>query len=107
MSDSRVIDDYVAPDALVSVVDAFVESLDLAELGFGRVIAAPTGRPGYQPGEMLRLYLWGYPNQLRSSRHLERACVRDLEAPWLMRRLAPDYRTIAAFPHDNPDARLG
>jgi len=53
---------------------------------------------------MLRLYIWGYLNQVRSSRHLERACVRDLEALWLMRRLAPDYRTIAAFRHDNPEA---
>jgi Transposase domain (DUF772) len=53
---------------------------------------------------MLRLYIWGYLNQVRSSRHLEKACVRDLEALWLMRRLAPDYRTIAAFRHDNPEA---
>ncbi len=98
------VDDYAAPDALVRVVDAFVASLDLAELGFNRVIAAATGRPGYQPGDMLRLYIWGYLNQVRSSRHLEKACVRDLEALWLMRRLAPDYRTIAAFRHDNPEA---
>lgn len=53
---------------------------------------------------MLRLYIWGYLNQVRSSRQLERACVRDLEALWLMRRLAPDYRTIASFRHDNPEA---
>lgn len=56
---------------------------------------------------MLRLYIWGYLNQVRSSRHLERACVRDLEALWLMRRLAPDYRTIASFRHDNPEAIVG
>lgn len=68
------VDDYVAPDALVRVVDAFVASLDLAELGFNRVAAATTGRPGYQPGDMLGLYVWGYLNQVRSSRHLERAC---------------------------------
>ena len=98
------IDDYVAPDSLVRVVDAFVASLDLVELGFHRAVAATTGRPGFQPGDMLRLYIWGYLNQVRSSRHLERACVRDLEALWLMRRLAPDYRTIAAFRHDNPEA---
>lgn len=53
---------------------------------------------------MLRLYIWGYLNQVRSSRHLERACARDLEALWLIRQLAPDYRTIAAFRHDNPEA---
>lgn len=98
------IDDYVAPDALVRVVDAFVASLNLAELGFSRVIATTTGRPGFQPGDMLRLYIWGYLNQVRSSRHLEKACVRDLEAMWLLRNLTPDYRTIAAFRHDNPEA---
>ena len=61
------VDDYVAPNALVRVVDAFVASLDLSELGFNRVISAATGRPGYQPGDMLRLYIWGYLNQVRSS----------------------------------------
>jgi transposase len=98
------VDDYVGEDALARIVDAFVRSLDLAELGFGRAISASTGRPGYHPGDMLRLYIWGYLNQLRSSRHLERACLRDLEAMWLLRRLTPDYRTIAAFRHDNPEA---
>jgi transposase len=91
------IEDYIAPQALVRVVDAFVDSLDLNELGFERTVAAATGRPGFRPGDMLRLYIWGYLNQIRSSRLLERACIRDLEALWLMRRLAPDYRTIAAF----------
>ncbi|CAN7652098.1 IS1182 family transposase [Phenylobacterium sp. LjRoot225] len=98
------IEDYVAPEALVRVVDAFVDSLDLSELGFERTVAAATGRPGFRPDDMLRLYVWGYLNQVRSSRMLERACWRDLEALWLMRRLAPDYRTIAAFRHDNPEA---
>ena len=98
------IEDYIAPAALVRVVDAFVDSLDLSALGFERTLAAATGRPGFRPGDMLRLYIWGYLNQVRSSRMLERACTRDLEALWLMRRLAPDYRTIAAFRHDNPDA---
>jgi transposase len=96
----------VAPNRLVRIVDAFVASLDLAELGLSRAVAAATGRPGFQPGDMLRLYIWGYLNQVQSSRHLERACVRDLEALWLMRRLAPDYRTIAAFRHDNPEAMI-
>ena len=98
------IDDYIAKDAPVRVVDMFVDSLDLAMLGFERAISATTGRPGFHPGDMLRLYIWGYLNQVRSSRMLERACSRDLEALWLMRRLAPDYRTIAAFRHDNPEA---
>ena len=67
------IDGYVAPDGLVRVVDEFVASLDLVEPGFNRAVAAATGRPGFQPGDMFRLYFWGYLNQVRSSRHLERA----------------------------------
>lgn len=98
------IDDYIASDALVRVVDVFVDSLHLGELGFERAQCAATGRPGFHPGDMLRLYIWGYLNQVRSSRMLERACARDLEVLWLMRRLAPDYRTIASFRHDNPEA---
>lgn len=98
------VEDYVSQDSLVRVIDAFVETLDLTALGFERTVSAPTGRPGYHPGDMLRLYIWGYLNQLRSSRQLERACQRDLEAIWLMRRMTPDYRTIAAFRHDNPEA---
>ena len=86
------VDDYVAVEALVRVVDIFVANLDLDDLGFARAVAAATGRPGYHPGDMLRLYIWGYLNQVRSSRHLEKACVRDLEALWLMRRLAPASR---------------
>lgn len=98
------IEDYIAPEALVRVIDAFVADLDLADLGFDRAVSAVTGRPGYHPADMLRLYIWGYLNQVRSSRLLERACHRDLEALWLLRRLTPDYRTIAAFRHDNPEA---
>lgn len=98
------VEDYVTPESLVRVVDVFVASLNLSDLGFDRSVAAATGRPGYHPADMLRLYIWGYLNQIRSSRHLERACVRDLEALWLMRQLTPDYRTIAAFRHDNPEA---
>lgn len=96
------VDDYIGEDALVRIVDAFVQSLDLAELGFRRAIAALKGRPGYHPGEMVRLYIWGYLNQLSSSRNLERACLRDLEAMWLMRRLTPDFRTIAAWTVPKP-----
>jgi transposase len=64
------VDDYVEPDAIVRVVDAFVASLNLAELGFGRTMAAATSRPGFHPADMLRLYIWGYLNQVRSSRQL-------------------------------------
>lgn len=98
------VEDHFAPDALVRVVDAFVANLDLLELLVVLLPRVQAARPGYRPGDMLRLYIWGYLNQVRSSRDLERACVRDLEALWLMRRLAPDYRTIASFRHDNPEA---
>ncbi|GJE04432.1 transposase [Methylobacterium isbiliense] len=98
------IEDYIARYAMVRLVDVFGDSLQLSELGFHHRVAAATGRPGFRPGDMLRVYVWGYLNQVRSSQHLERACVRDLEAIWLMRCLGPDYRTIAAFRDDNPEA---
>ena len=89
---------------MARVVDAFVESLDLTELGSKRTMAAAIGRPNFRPADMLHPDVSGYLNQVRSSRHLERSCVRDLEALWLMPRMAPDYRTIAAFRHGNPQA---
>jgi transposase len=101
------VDEYVSSDSNARIVDAFIDSLNLAKLGFERAIAARTGRPGYHPADMLKLYIWGYLNQIRSSRQLERTCLRDLEAIWLLRRLTPDYRIIAAFRHDNPDAIVG
>jgi transposase len=90
------VDDYVAPEALVRVIDAFVGNLDLSKLGFSRTVAAATGRPGFHPGDMLRLYIWGYLNQVRSSRHLERACVRDLEALW------PSHSATESAPMAHP-----
>jgi hypothetical protein len=74
------------------VLDALAASLGLAKLGFARSVATATGRPGDHPGDMGHLYVWGYLNQVRLSRHLERARTRDLEAMWLMRRLAPCVR---------------
>jgi transposase len=97
------VDDYVSPDALVRVVDAFVASLNLGELGFGRAVAAATGSPRYHSGDLLRQYVW----QVRSSRQLERACVRDFEALWPYCQFAPDYRTITSFRHDNREAIVG
>ena len=99
--------DYVASDASVRVIDAFADGLDLAALGFGRAVAASTGRPGYDPRDLLKLYVWGYFNEIRSSRRLERACRRDVEAMWLLRRLAPDFKTIADFRRDNGPAIVG
>ena len=74
------IEDYVAADAPVRVIDAFVDGLNLSALGFGRSVPAPTGRPPYDPGDLLKLYIWGYFNEVRSSRRLERECRRNVEA---------------------------
>lgn len=87
----EVLDDYVSSDNPVRFLDAFVGKLDLATLGFHRAVAAETGRPGYDPADMLRLYLYGYLHRIRSSRRLERECHRNVELMWLLRRLAPDF----------------
>jgi len=97
------LDDYVAEDNPARVVDAFVEMLDLASLGFA-VEPETMGRPGYHPGLMLRIYLYGYLNQVQSSRRLERECGRNLELIWLTGRLKPDFKTIADFRKDNGPA---
>lgn len=101
------LEDYVAADAPVRVIEAFVEGLDVADHGFGRSVPAATGRPGYDPRDLLKLYVWGYFNEVRSSRRLERECRRNVEAMWLMRRLAPDFKTIADFRRDNGAAIVG
>lgn len=94
------LDDYVSDDSSVRAIDAFVEMLKLSDLGFQTAPAA-TGRPGYHPGLMLRIYLYGYLNQVQSSRRLERECGRNLELIWLTGRLKPDFKTIADFRKDN------
>ena len=101
------IEDYVAADAPVRAIDAFVEGLDIVGLGFSRGVPAATGRPPYDPRDLLRLYIWGYFNEVRSSRRLERECRRNVEAMWLLRRLAPDFKTIADFRRDNGAAIVG
>jgi transposase len=95
------LDELVPGDALVRIIDGFVGQLDVEAAGFIRARPAGIGRPGYRPGDLLRLFLWGYLNGVRSSRALERACWRDLEAAWLMRRLQPDFKTIADFRKNN------
>jgi transposase len=98
------LNDYVAADNPVRAVDAFVDELDLATLGFAGVVPAATGRPGYHPAALLKLYLYGYLNQVASSRRLEREAGRNVEVMWLVGRLVPDHKTIADFRRDNGSA---
>lgn len=95
------VDDYVAADAVVRVIDAFVTSLDMPALGFERAVPAREGRPGYDPRDLLKLYIYGTLNGVRSSRKLERECQRNVELMWLLGRLTPDFKTIADFRRDN------
>ena len=99
-----MLDDYVAEDNPVRAVDAFVEGLDLAELGFGRVDPLEKGRPRYHASTLLKLYIYGYLNRVPSSRRLERGCQRNVELVWLTGQLAPDFKTIADFRKDNGNA---
>src|SRR3984957_2703117 len=98
------LDDYVSEENPVRVIDAFVEALDLAALGFEGVVPEATGRPGYPPGLLLRIYVYGYINQVASSRRREREAQRNVEMMWLTGRLAPDFKTIADFRKDNGPA---
>ena len=95
------LDDYVAADSACRFIDAYVEGLDFQALGFGRAEPAATGRPGYHPADLLKLYLYGYLNRVRSSRRLEAEAQRNLEVIWLLRGLRPDFKTIADFRKDN------
>lgn len=97
------LDDYVAAENPVRVVDVFVDELDLGGLGFG-VTPATTGRPAYHPAMLLKLYVYGYLNKVQSSRRLEREARRNVELMWLTGRLAPDHKTIADFRKDNGPA---
>jgi transposase len=95
------VDDYVDENNPVRAIDAFVDELQLSMLGFERATPAETGRPGYHPLVLLKLYLYGYLNRIASSRRLERETQRNLEVVWLTGRLAPDFKTIADFRRDN------
>ncbi len=97
------IDDYVAEDSPVRVVDVFIDDLDISGLGF-RTEPNATGRPSYHPKMMLKLYVYGYLNRVQSSRRLEREAQRNVELMWLTGRLAPDFKTIADFRKDNGEA---
>jgi transposase len=97
----EAIDDYVDADNPVRFIDAFVDGLDLKASGFERVEAKATGRPGYAPGDLLKLYIDGYLNRVQSSRRLEAECHRNIEVIWLLRTLKPEFKTIADFRADN------
>ncbi len=98
------LDEYVGPENPVRFIEAFVAGLDLAAAGFARVKSKETGRPGYAPSDLLKLYIYGYLNRVRSSRRLEAETHRNIEVIWLLRQLKPDFKTIADFRRDNRTA---
>ncbi len=97
------LDDYVAEDSPVRVIDVFIDDLDISGLGF-KTEANDTGRPAYHATTMLKIYVYGYLNRVQSSRRLEREAQRNVELMWLVGRLAPDFKTIADFRKDNGEA---
>lgn len=97
----EALDDFIGEDNPVRVIDLFVDELDLQGLGFACAQPAVTGRPGYHPGLLLKLYIYGYLNRIQSSRRLEREAQRNVEVMWLTGHLTPDFKTIADFRRDN------
>ena len=100
----QALEEYLTAENPVRFIDAFVGELDLVALGLTKAVAKETGRPGYAPGDLLRLYLYGYLNRVRSSRLLERETQRNVEVMWLLGKLTPDFKTIADFRKDNLQA---
>src|SRR5437868_8172289 len=98
------LEDYVGEENPVRVIEAFIDELDLAALGFAGMMPAVTGRPAYHPSTLLKIYLYGYLNRIQSSRRLERETQRNVELMWLTGRLMPDFKTIANFRKDNGPA---
>ena len=103
----EVLDDYISEENLVRFIDVFVDGLAMEELGFDRPAPKETGRPPYDPRDLLRLYIYGYVNRIRTGRTLERECQRNVELMWLMRKLRPDFKTITDFRKDNRKAFRG
>ena len=99
----ETLDEYVAADNPVRVIEAFVSGLDMAKLGFVHSVPADEGRPSYDPRDLLKLYIYGYLNRTRSSRRLERETHRNVEVMWLMRKLRPDHKTISEFRRKHPE----
>src|SRR3981189_2021409 len=103
----EVLDEVVGRDDPVRVIDAFVEGLDLEDLGFSKVAAEETGRPPYAPGDLLKLYIYGYLHRVRASRRLEAETYRNVQGMWLINRLTPAFKTIADFRKDHAEAIVG
>lgn len=100
----EIVDDYIAENNPVRFIDAYVESLDLAALGFTPAVPKETGRPAYAPADLLKLYIYGYLNKIRSSRKLEQETHRNVEVMWLLGQLTPDFKTSADFRKDHANA---
>lgn len=98
------LDDFIGPEHIVRLIDGFVSTLDLVALGFAKAVPAKTGRPPYDPADLLKLYIYGYMSHVRSSRRLERESQRNIELLWLLNRVSPDHKTIANFRRDNAAA---
>lgn len=98
------LDDYIGDDNAVRIIDEYVEQLNMEELGFMRAVCAQVGRPPYNPKYILKLYLYGYLNRIRSSRRLEHEAARNIEVIWLLKKLKPDFKTIADFRKNNKKA---
>ena len=99
-----LVDEYVEENNPVRFIEAYIESLDLGHLGFTHTQTKTTGRPPYSPGDLLKLYVYRYLNKVRSSRQLEQLTHRNIEVMWLLRKLQPDFKTIADFRKDNKEA---
>ena len=98
------LDEYINEENPVRVLDAFVNSLELSDLGITKSSPSETGRPPYSPYDMLKLYVYGYMNRIRSSRRLETETTRNVEVMWLLEKLSPDHKTISRFRKDNAKA---
>src|SRR4030042_302814 len=98
------IDEYVSDNNSIRIIDEYIKQLDLKILGFKRAATPSLGRPPYHPKDMLKLYLYGHLNRIRSSRRLEQEAIRNLEVIWLLKKLKPDFKTIADFRKDNQKA---
>jgi len=100
----ETLDDYITENNPVRVIDVFIDKLDVVSLGFTHAVPSTLGRPAYDPKDLLKLYLYGFLNRTRSSRRLEHEAIRNVEVMWLLKKLRPDFKTIADFRKNNKKA---